>query len=118
MFSAGSRVRIKNTGFPFSMRYEAVKLTTPMFQEKTMEPLNNKPYILVKRAILAFFQNTGLIFTQICFFRWLAVFFSVKGQTSLLIYVVESFQPAIAGEYKLAQANRAYKRFSFFFNPR
>ena len=100
------------------MRYEAVKLTTPMFQEKTMEPLNNKPYILVKHAIQAFFQNTGLIFTQICFFRWLAVFFSVKGQTSLLIYVVESFQPAIAGEYKLAQANRAYKRFSFFFNPR
>ena len=68
MFSAGSRVRIKNTGFPFSMRYEAVKLTTPMFQERTMEPLNNKPYILVKRAIQAFFQNTGLIFTQICLF--------------------------------------------------
>ena len=82
------------------------------------ESLNNKPCILVKHAIQAFFQNTGLIFTQICFFRWLAVFFSVKGQTSLLIYVVESFQPAIAGEYKLAQANRAYKRFSFFFNPR
>ena len=78
------------------------------------EPLNNKPYILVKHAIQAFFQNTGLIFTQIClFFRWLAASFSVKGQTSLLIYVVESFQPAIASEYKLAQANRAYKRFSF-----
>ena len=29
------------------------------------EPLNNKPYILVKHAIQAFFQNTGLIFTQI-----------------------------------------------------
>ena len=39
------------------------------------EPLNNKPYILVKHAIQAFFQNTGLIFTQICFFRWLAAFF-------------------------------------------
>ena len=25
------------------------------------EPLNNKPYILVKHAIQAFFQNTGLI---------------------------------------------------------
>ena len=46
------------------MRYEAVKLTTPMFQEKTMEPLNNKPYIPVKHAIQAFFQNTGLIFTR------------------------------------------------------
>lgn len=78
------------------------------------EPLNNKPYILVKHAIQAFFQNTGLIFThKYAFFRWLAAFFSVKGPTSPLIYVVESFQPAIASEYKLAQANRAYKRFSF-----
>ena len=119
MFSSGSRVRIKNTGFPFLMRYEAVQLTTPMFQEKTMEPLNNKPYIPVKHAIQAFFQNTGLIFTRkYAFFRWLAAFFSVKGQTSPLIYVVESFRPAIASEYKLAQANRVYKRFSFFFNPR
>ena len=85
MFSADSRVRIKNTGFPFLMRYEAVKLTTPMFQEKTMEPLNNKPYILVKHAIQVFFQNTGLIFThKYAFFRWLAAFFSVKGQTSPL----------------------------------
>ena len=119
MFSAGSRIKIKNTGFPFLMRYEAVQLTTPMFQEKTMEPLNNKPYIPVKHAIQAFFQNTGLIFThKYAFFRWLAAFFSVKGQTSPFIYVVEIFRPEIAGEYKLAQANREYKRFSFFFNPR
>ena len=83
------------------------------------ESLNNKPCILVKHAIQAFFQNTGLIFThKYAFFRWLAAFFSVKGPTPPLIYVVESFQPAIASEYKLAQANRAYKRFSFFFNPR
>ena len=72
------------------------------------EPLNNKPYILVKHAIQAFFQNTGLIFTQICFFRRLAAFFSVKGQTSSLIYVVESFQPAIASEYKLALDHSEY----------
>ena len=78
------------------------------------EPPNNKPYILVKHAIQAFFQNTGLIFTRkYAYFRWLAAFFSVKGQTSPLIYVVESFRPAIASEYHLAPANRAYKRFSF-----
>ena len=35
---------------------------------ETKEPLNNKPYIPVKHAIQAFFQNTGLIFTQICLF--------------------------------------------------
>lgn len=82
------------------------------------ESLNNKPCILVKHAIQAFFQNTGLIFSHICLFYWLAASFSAKGQTSLLIYVVESFRPAIASEYKSAQANGAYKRFSFFFNPR
>ena len=32
--------------------------------------------------------------------------------------VVGSFRPAIASEYRLAQANMAYKRLSFFFNPR
>ena len=52
---------------------------------KSKEPLNNKPYILVRHAIQAFFQNTGLIFThKYAFFRWLAAFFSVKGQTSPL----------------------------------
>ena len=29
--------------------------------KESKEPLNNKPYILVKHAIQAFFQNTGLI---------------------------------------------------------
>jgi len=56
-----------------------------------------------------FFQNTGLIFThKYAFFRWLAAFFSVKGQTSPLIYVVESFRPAIAGEYKLTLDHSEY----------
>ena len=30
----------------------------------------------------------------------------------------ESFRPALASRYKLAQANMAYKRFSFFRSPR
>lgn len=30
----------------------------------------------------------------------------------------ESFRPALASRYKLAQANMAYKRFSFFLSPR
>ena len=78
MFSAGSRVRMENTGFPFSMQYGAVKLTTPMFKNKPKEPLNNKPYILVKHAIQAFFQNTGLIFTQICLFSLVSCFLFCK----------------------------------------
>ncbi len=32
--------------------------------------------------------------------------------------VVDSFRPAIAREYRLAQTNKAYSRFSFFFKPR
>ena len=60
-----------------------------------------------------FFRIQGLSLLKYAYFRWLAAFFSVKGQTSPLIYVVESFRPAIASEYHLAPANRAYKRFSF-----
>ena len=89
-----------------------------LFEYSIKEPLNNKPCILVKHAIQAFFQNTGLIFTQICLFSLISCFLFCKRADSPLIYVVESFRPAIASEYKLAQANRAYKRFSFFFNPR
>ena len=97
----------------------AVKLTTPMFQEKTMEPLNNiSPIFWSNTPFKRFFRIQGLSLLKYAFFRWLAALFSVKGQTSPLIYVVESFRPAIASEYKLAQANRAYTRFSFFFNPR
>ena len=43
--------------------------------------------------------------------------FSKKGRLPLY-QVVESFRPAIARAYRLAQANIAYSRFSFFFNPR
>ena len=35
-----------------------------------------------------------------------------------LIQVVERFRPAIASEYRFAQANMAYSRFSFFCKPR
>ena len=42
------------------------------------EPLNNKPYILVKHAIQAFFQNTGLIFTHICLFSLVSCFLFCK----------------------------------------
>ena len=42
------------------------------------EPLNNKPYILVKHAIQAFFQNTWIIFTQICFFSLVSCFIFCK----------------------------------------
>ena len=44
--------------------------------ETFREPLNNKPCILVKHAIQAFFQNTGLIFTRkYAFFAGWLLFF-------------------------------------------
>ena len=43
--------------------------------------------------------------------------FLKKGRLPLY-QVVESFRPAMARAYKLAQVNMAYRRFSFFFNPR
>ena len=46
--------------------------------KKTRESLNNKPCILVKHAIQAFFQNTGLIFTQICLFSLISCFLFCK----------------------------------------
>ena len=47
-------------------------------RSKPREPLNNKPCILVKHAIQAFFQNTGLIFTQICLFSLISCFLFCK----------------------------------------
>ena len=82
------------------------------------EPLNNKLFILVKHVIQAFFSEYRAYPYSNMPFCWLTASFSVKEQTSPLIYVVKSFRPAIASKYKFAQANRAYKRFSFFFNPR
>ena len=44
--------------------------------------------------------------------------FSPKKGRLPLYQVVESFCPAMASAYKLAQANMAYRRFSFFASPR
>ena len=44
--------------------------------------------------------------------------FSEKRADCPLYQVTESFRPAMASAYKLAQANIAYSRFSFFFRPR
>ena len=43
--------------------------------------------------------------------------FLKKGRLPLY-QVVESFRPAMARAYKLAQANKAYSRFAFFISPR
>ena len=59
----------------------------------------------------------GIFAQQQSFFLRFAAPFPEKGQTALY-QVAESFRPAMAREYKLAQANMAYSRFSFFARPR
>lgn len=51
------------------------------------------------------------------FILFFLLLFPKKGRLPLY-QVVESFRPAMARAYKLAQVNMAYRRFSFFFNPR
>ena len=54
------------------------------------------------------------------FHKYFSVFlllFPKKGRLPLY-QVAKSFRPAVASAYKLAQANMAYSRFSFFISPR
>ena len=48
---------------------------------------------------------------------WITFLFLPK-KGAVFPYVVDNFRPAIAIAYRFAQANIAYSRFSFFFNPR
>lgn len=86
--------------------------------ENTMEPLNNSLCSVPTRCISRHLRLAKVISAQNS--HYLSAFllrFPKKGRLSLC-QVVESFRPAMASAYKLAQANIAYSRFSFFFRPR
>ena len=51
------------------------------------------------------------------YFPGLSALFLEKRADYPLYQTVESFRLAIASAYRLAQANMAYRRFSFFFKP-
>ena len=82
------------------------------------EPLNNSHYPVPTRCISRHLRLVKVISAQNS--HYLSAFllhFPKKGRLPLC-QIVESFLPAMASAYKLAQANMAYSRFSFFFRPR
>ena len=82
------------------------------------EPLNNRLYLVSTQCISRHLRLAEVISAQNS--HYLSTFllrFPKKGRLPLC-QVVESFRPAIASAYKLAQANIAYSRFSFFLSPR
>ena len=82
------------------------------------EPLNNSLCSVPTRCISRHLRLVKVISAQNS--HYLSAFllrFPKKGRLPLC-QVVESFRPAMASAYKLAQANMAYSRFSFFFRPR
>ena len=82
------------------------------------EPLNN---ILCPVSTRCISRNLHLVKVISVknghYFSAFLLLFLKKGRLPLY-QVAESFRPAMASAYKLAQANIAYSRFSFFFKPR
>ena len=86
--------------------------------EHSKEPLNNSLYPVSTRCISRHLHLVKVISAQNS--HYLSTFllrFPKKGRLPLY-QVVERLRPAMASAYKLAQANIAYSRFSFFFKPR
>ena len=82
------------------------------------EPLNNSLCPVSTRCISRNLHLVKVISVQNGhYFSAFLLLFLKKGRLPLY-QVAESFRPAMASAYKLAQANIAYSRFSFFFKPR
>lgn len=82
------------------------------------EPLNNSLCPVSARCISRNLHLVKAISVQNGhYFSAFLLLFLKKGRLPLY-QVAESFRPAMASAYKLAQANIAYSRFSFFFKPR
>ena len=82
------------------------------------EPLNKSGYFCLHSGYQPLFGLVNAIWAQNSHYSFpFLLCFPKKGKLPLY-QVVESFRPAIARTYRLAQANIAYSRFSFFFKPR
>ena len=83
-----------------------------------MEPLNKSGYFCPHSGYQPLLGLVKAILVQNSHYNLsFLLYFPKKGKLPLY-QVVESFRPAIARAYRLAQANIAYSRFSFFFKPR
>lgn len=88
------------------------------YYAKAKEPLNNSLCPVSARCISRNLHLVKVISVQNGhYFSAFLLLFLKKGRLPLY-QVAESFRPAMASAYKLAQANIAYSRFSFFFKPR
>ena len=99
----------------FCKRYEEKRKKTA---QNSREPLNNSLCPVSARCISRNLHLVKVISVQNGhYFSAFLLLFLKKGRLPLY-QVAESFRPAMASAYKLAQANIAYSRFSFFFKPR
>ena len=96
-----------------------IEALTKVTEKYSKEPLNNSLCSVPTRCISRHLPLVKMISAQNS--HYLSAFllpFLKKGRLPPLYQVTESFRPAMASAYKLAQANMAYSRFSFFFRPR
>ena len=91
---------------------------TQLNTESTKEPLNNRLYLVSTQCISRHLRLVKVISAQNSHYLSAFLLLFLKKGRLPLYQVVESFRPAMASAYKLAQANIAYSRFSFFFRPR
>lgn len=112
-------VTIVSLGIIFNvLSFAHIIATSRTYIVSTKEPLNNSLCSVPTRCISRHLRLVKVISVQNS--HYLSAFllrFPKKGRLPLC-QVVESFRPAMASAYKLAQANIAYSRFSFFFRPR
>lgn len=104
------------SGFPIGA--SSIPVGTQFSAGKSREPLNNSLCPVSARCISRNLHLVKVISVQNGhYFSAFLLLFLKKGRLPLY-QVAESFRPAMASAYKLAQANIAYSRFSFFFRPR
>ena len=99
-------------------RWESSEKVCSAHKKSLKEPLNNSLCPVPARYIGRYLHLVKVISAQNShYFSAFLLRFPKKGRLPLY-QVAESFRPAMASAYKLAQANIAYSRFSFFFKPR
>ena len=89
-----------------------------LLRKRNREPLNNSLYPVSTQCISRHLRLVKVISAQNSHYLSAFLLLFLKKGRLPLYQVVESFRPAMASAYKLAQANIAYSRFSFFFRPR
>lgn len=117
--------RLANTFFclsipPKNSRGQSPRLSvsSKAIPHNSKEPLNNSLCSVSTQCISRHLPLVKMISAQNSHYLSAFLLLFLKKGRLPLYQVAESFRPAMASAYKLAQANIAYSRFSFFFRPR